>query len=370
MGRLKGFLVTLLQQTLVIVAAFLVSGIVLLLSGYNPLAVYAGFFKGAFGSQVSLGNTLRWATPMILTGLAVSVAFRASMWNIGVDGQLYLGAVAAAWVGFSLTGTPGWVTALAALALGMVAGGIWGAIPGILRATTGASELITTLMLNYIGILITDYLVLGPIRQWGPQGTTFRSPTIVEAAELPRIIAKTQANAGIFIAIALAILLYFVIRRATVGYEMRIVGSNRWFAQYGGINVKKTIVISMLISGAVAGLAGGVEVLGVHRAFVQRFSTGLGFDGIVVSLLARNNPLGVIFSGVFFGALRAGSTAVERTTEVPRAMVTIFEAIIVLGVTAQGAWALIRREGGFRAWWRKHFSKARPESDTMPQVGG
>jgi ABC-type uncharacterized transport system permease subunit len=228
--------------------------------------------------------------------------------------------------------------------------------------------LITTLMFNYIAILITDYLVLGPIRHWGPQGTTFRSPTIVEAAQLPRLIGKTQANAGFFIAIALAVVLYIVIRRTTVGYEMRIAGTNRWFAQYGGINVKRTIVIAMLISGAVAGLAGGIEVLGVHRAFVQRFSTGLGFDGIVVSLLATNNPLGVIPSGIFFGALRAGSTAVERTTEVPRAMVTIFESIIVLGVTAQGAWAFIRRDGGFRAWWKKHISRARPESGTASQV--
>jgi ABC-type uncharacterized transport system permease subunit len=369
MGRLKGTVVTLLQQTLIIVVAFLVSGIVLLVSGYDPIEVYAGFYNGAFGSQVGLGNTLRWAAPMILTGLAVAVAFRASMWNIGVDGQLYLGAVAAAWVGFSLNGAPAWLTVLASLALAMVVGGIWGAIPGWLRARTGASELVTTLMLNYVGILITDYLVLGPIRNWGPQGTTFRSPTILPAAELSRIIAKTQANVGFFIAIALAIVLFLIIRRATVGYEMRIVGTNRWFAQYGGINVRRTIVVAMLISGMIAGLAGGIEVLGVHRAFVQRFSTGLGFDGIVVSLLAKNNPLGVIASGIFFGALRTGSTAVERTTEVPRAMVTIFQSIIVLGVTAQGLGALIRREGGWGAWWKKHIAFARPDSDTAPQAG-
>ncbi len=160
-------------------------------------------------------------------------------------------------------------------------------------------------------------------------------------------------------------MLYFVIRRATVGYEMRIVGTNRWFAQYGGINVTRTVVVAMMISGMIAGLAGAVEVLAVQRAFVSRFSTGLGFDGIVVSLLARNNPLGVILSGTFFGALRAGSTAVERTTEVPRAMVTIFQSIIVFGVTAQGIWALVRQEGGIRAWLRKHLSFTRPGSGTV-----
>jgi simple sugar transport system permease protein len=281
------------------------------------------------------------------------------MWNLGIDGQFYLGAVAAAWVGYKVIDVPGWVTIIVAMGAAAIAGGLWGAIPGWLRARTGASELVTTLMFNYVAILISDFMVLGPMRYAGPQGTTIRSPLIAKAANLPRIIPRTPANIGFIIAIVMAIVLYFVIRRTTTGYEMRMAGSNRWFAQCGGINITRTLVTAMVISGAIAGLAGAVEVLGVHRAFVARLSTNLGFDGIVVSLLAQNNPLGVIASGLFFAALRTGSMAVERNTEVPRAMVSIIQSIIIFGATAQGIWLLFRSESKLWKRIKDRFTSAK-----------
>lgn len=360
--RLKEYSISTLKQIMVVVLAFLLAGVVLELSNFPPLEVYSGFISGAFGNLNSLGNTLRWAAPLILSGLAVAVAFKSSMWNLGIDGQFYLGAIAAAWVGYRFIDVPGWVTIISAMGAAAIVGGLWGAIPGWLRARTGASELVTTLMLNYVAILISDFMVLGPMRDPGPQGTTIRSPLISDVAILPRIIPRTTANIGFIIALVLAIILYFVIRRTTTGYEMRVAGSNRWFAQYGGISITRTLVTAMVISGAIAGLAGAVEVLGVHRAFVSRLSTNLGFDGIVVSLLAQNNPLAVIASGLFFGALRTGSMAVERSTEVPRAMVNIIQSIIIFGATAQGIWLIFRSENKLWNRIKDRFISIKPSS--------
>ena len=335
-----GALPTLLRQVLLIVLAMLVATVILIITGYEALAVYRGLARGI---TTDIGGTLRWATPLILAGLAVAVAFRAGVWNIGVDGQLYLGAVAATAVGLKLTFLPHPVSLLTAVLAGMAAGALWALLAAFLRVQWGANEVVTTILLNFVAISFTDFLVLGPMRGTGATGTTYSTDNLLEHFWLGRIMKASQANVGLYIAIGLAILLSYLLFRTTVGYEFKVAGTNPWFARYGGISVRKVILLSMGISGAIAGLTGVIEILGVHRRFPGRFSAGLGFDGIVVALLARNHPIGVVVAGLFFGALRNGAMNMERITDVPRAMVEIVQAIIVLAVSAQFAFDLRRQ---------------------------
>lgn len=338
-----GVIAVLARQVALILAAMLFATLLLLVTGYEPTAVFRGLARGV---TTDIGGTLRWATPLILTGLAVAVAFRASVWNIGVDGQLYLGAVAATVVGLKFGFLPMPLAILGALLAGMTAGALWALLAGVLRTQWGASEVVTTILLNFIAVLFTDYLVLGPLRGTGATGTTYSTDTVPEQFWLGRLLPGTQANWGLLIAVLLAVLLFYLLTRTTVGYEFKVVGTNPWFARYGGINVKRVILVSLALSGAIGGLAGVIEILGVHHRFPGRFSAGLGFDGIVVALLARNHPIGILLSGFFFGALRNGAMNMERITDVPRAMVEIVEAVIVLAVSAQFAFRLWRRRVG------------------------
>lgn len=323
------------RQCSVLFAALAIAALVLWVSGYDPLAMLVGIYKSIASD---FGDTLRWSIPLILTGLAVSAAFRAGVWNLGVDGQLYLGAMAATVIGLQFAGLPFPLSVITALLAGIVAGALWAALAGLLRVRWGANEVVTTLFLNFIAILLTDYLVLQPLKGTGMAAGTSATNKLAEHFWLSRLLPPSQANAGLFLAILVALLLAFLFWRTSLGYEFNLTRQNPRFARYGGINVKRVIMLSMLLSGAIAGLAGAVEILGVHHRFPGRFSHGLGFDGIVVALLAKNNPLGVLLAGFFFGALRNGAMNMERVTDVPRAMVEIVQAIIVLLVSAQFAW--------------------------------
>ncbi|MEL7589771.1 MAG: ABC transporter permease [Anaerolineaceae bacterium] len=320
----------LLHQIALIILAIFISSILLLLTGYNPLAVYKGIVIGAVAD---FPGTLRWVTPLILAGLAASAAFSAGLVNLGIDGQLYLGGITAAIIGLKLANLPMPLSILIAGIAGMLIGMLWALLPGLLRAQWGTSEVVTTLLLNFVAFFITDYLVLGSFRGTGSSAGTFSTNTLTKNFWLPRIIQDSQVNIGLIISIVLAFILLYLFRKTTVGYEFKIIGKNALFAKYGGLNVKRTILISMAFSGAIAGLVGVEEILGVHHRFPGRFSSGLGFDGVVVALLANNNPVGILLSGLFFGALRNGAMNMERVTNVPRAMVDIVQSIIVLMVT-------------------------------------
>ena len=347
--RARKSLASLLQPVLLSVFAILLASLVLLSLDYDAFAIFKGIYKSVVDD---FGDTLRWSIPLIFTGLAVAVAFRAGSWNLGVDGQLYLGAIAATTIGLKLPYLPSPISILVALLAGAIAGALWAGIAALLRVFWNTNEVVTTLFLNFIAFLFTDFLVLGPLKGVGMAAGTFSTNKIPEHFWLARIFHPSQANVGLFIALAMTLFVGFIFYRSTVGYEFKLVRQNSRFARYGGVSVKKVIWLSMLLSGAIAGIAGSIEILGAHHRFPGRFSHGLGFDGIVVALLAKNNPFGVMFSGIFLGALRNGAMNMERITDVPRAVVEIVQSIIILMVSAQfgfSIWRKRRRESEYSA---------------------
>jgi simple sugar transport system permease protein len=335
---------SLLQPVFLSAFAIVIASLVLWILDYDAFAIVKGIFKSVADD---FGDTLRWSIPLIFTGLAVAVAFRSGSWNLGVDGQLYLGAIAATIVGLKLSYLPFPISIFAALFAGAIVGALWAGIAALLRVFWSTNVVVTTLFLNFIAFLVTDFLVLGPLKGTGMAAGTFSTNKIPEHYWLARIFHPSQANVGLFIALAMTLFVGFIFYRSTVGYEFKLVRQNSRFARYGGVNVRKVIWISMLLSGAIAGIAGTVEILGAHHRFPGRFSHGLGFDGIVVALLAKNNPFGVLFSGLFLGALRNGAMNMERITDVPRAVVEIVQSIIILMVSARfglGIWLKRRRQ--------------------------
>lgn len=320
-----------------VVLALLVGSLLILYVGENPLTAYGILFKESFGSVRNIATTLQRATPLMFTGLAVSFAFRAGLFNIGAEGQLYIGAFAAAWVGFTFTNLPRLVHLPLAILAGMLGGAIWGAIPGYLKAKLGVHEVINTIMLNFIALFLTDWLTTGPFHggSWVPE-----TARISASAALKRLYPPTRLTSAIYLALAAAVVVYLILWKTKQGYELRAVGLNPDAAEYGGINVARNTVLAMALSGALAGLAGTEQILGLHNRFILRFSSDLGFMGIAVALLGKNHPAGVILAAVLFGALQTGSAAMDRLTAVPRELITIIQALIIFFVAAE---YLIRR---------------------------
>lgn len=320
-----------------VVLALLIGSAFILFVGENPLTAYGILFKESFGSMRNLATTLQRATPLMFTGLAVAFAFRAGLFNIGAEGQLYIGAFAAAWVGFTFTNLPRLVHLPLAIVAGMIGGALWAAIPGFLKAKLGVHEVINTIMLNFIALFLTDWLATGPFHggSWVPE-----TARIAPTAALTRLYLPTRLSSGIYIALLAALVAYLILWKSKRGYELRAVGLNPEAAEYGGINVARNTIIAMAISGAFAGLAGTEQILGLHNRFILRFSSDLGFMGIAVALLGKNHPAGVVLAAILFGALQAGSAAMDRLTAVPRELITIIQALIIFFVAAE---FLIRR---------------------------
>ena len=324
-----------LPTTLALFAAFLLGGILILFFGESPLEVYGLLWQSIFGSLDDFGYVLFNATPLIFTGLAVTLGFKGGLFNIGCEGQLYLGGFAAAWVGFHLNWGGGWLIIPACMVSAILAGGLWGAIPGALKARYGVHEVINTIMLNFIAIALTNYLVT-EIYQAPGQMSPHTHP-IHEAARLPRLAAFSSAflpsnpvNVTLFIAFALIGLTQFLLTRTKWGYEIRFVGNAPEVATYGGIDVRRVTVWTMALSGAVASFAGVWEVMGYRYRFLDNFSPGFGFTGIAVALLGRNHPYGVLFAALLFGALNKGALDIEILTNVPRELFLIIQAVLIL----------------------------------------
>jgi len=336
-----------LGQLLAIVISVVGGAIIILLVGESPIHVFSTLLRGAFGSSERIAGSLLQATPIIISGVAACIALRGGLFNIGVEGQLYVGGFAAAWVGFSLA-LPAGVHLLVAIVAAMAAGGLWILIPAFFRARFGTNEVVSTILSNYVAILITSYLTISVFKR--PGGWSETAP-IAETAHLPQLTDFSRVNLGLFVGIALAIGLHLFLKRTSAGYSVNTMGSNMKFAEYGGVNVKRNIFLILLCSGAAGGLAGGVETLGVHHRFMEGFAPGFGFDGVIAALLANGSPIGVIGTALFFGALRAGSLLMEVETTASREVITVFQAIIILCVSAQ---ILIRRRRdssqGERRW--------------------
>jgi ABC-type uncharacterized transport system permease subunit len=335
---------TLLIPLLAVFTALVIGGIVIAAVGGNPFAAYLGLIQGSFGSLKALSETAVWATPYIFAGLAVAVAFKGGLFNIGAEGQLALGAVVAALVGYAL---PSWlgfdlpaiIHIPLAIGLGALTGALWAAIPGFLKAYAGGHEVINTIMMNYIALNLTSFLLNGPMKDSSPTNVIARTPEIALSARIPVLFEGYRVHWGFILALVVAFLIWLLLWKTTLGFEIRTVGSNPDAAKYAGINVKRTIVLTMAISGFLAGLAGTIEVTALNYRHQLGFSQGYGFDAIAIALLGKTNPLGVVIASILFGAMRNGGTRMQFMTQIPVDIISVIQALILLFVAAD---AIIR----------------------------
>ncbi len=331
---LQGAGVSILKRILLIIVALLLASLFLGASGYDPFAILKGL---AQSFTRDLAGTIRWSTAMILAGLAVCVCYKANIANLGVDGQIYLGACAGAWIGLMFQpGCSSFIALVSVFIASMIAGMLFALIPALLKIYLNVNEVVSTLLLNFLGEFFLNYLVNGPLRDPASSTNLNASAKFAEEVWLPHlaVFEPSSANVGVYIAIVLVIVVAFIFNRTTLGHEIKIVGTNSEFARYAGINPKKTVIKCMCMSGALAGVISAIEITAVQHRLIAGFNPGLGFKGIVVSLLAGNNPIGVVFSGIFFGALKNGGTNMERITGVPSAISSIVEGVIVLVICA------------------------------------
>ncbi|MBN9507522.1 MAG: ABC transporter permease, partial [Alphaproteobacteria bacterium] len=301
---------------------------VLAAAGHEPLGVYRLVLIEAFGGTRRIAATLAAATPLMLTGLATALAFRSGVFNVGVEGCVYVGALAAAWVGFGLPGLGAPALPLAALAAAAAAGALWTLAPALLRARLGVDEVVTTLMLNFVAIGLTGFLVNGPLLARGSANSA--TPMIAPAARLPPLLPFTTLSAGFLIALALLAGYAFWSRHAALGMETRLAGLNPRFSAAVGIDVGGLVVKMMLASGAVGALAGAVQALGVTHRFVAGFSPGFGFTGIAVALLGRNTAAGVLAAAVLFGALATAGATIQLFADIPIEIVEILQGTVMI----------------------------------------
>lgn len=312
-----------------IVVALFFGGIMIAIQNIDPLLAYRVLFTTAFGSVEGIATTLAKATPLILSGLAVAICLRAGLFNIGAQGQLISGALASAWAGYTFIGLPTLVHIPLALLFGAFFGAVVALIAGALKAYRGVHEVITTIMLNSIVIALADYLASTPFKE--PDQPLTRTPKIQESARIPDLFGLPF---GFFIAIGLSVALWWIMRNTTTGFRIETIGRNKNAGWYAGISIKKVIMLSMLVGGGVAGLAGAIETLSITQRFEPAFNAGLGFDGITVALLGRANPLGVIPAAILIGGMRASASTVQFQSGVAPEIVDLLLALILFFVTA------------------------------------
>ena len=319
---------------LAIFTAMIISSLVMWVAGTNPIKAYLALGEGAFGTQKAIIETLIKATPFILAGLGIALAFRGGLFNIGMEGQLFAGSAVAVFIGYSVE-LPAIIHLPLALLGGMLGGALWAAIPGYLKARTGAHEVITTIMTNFIALRVINWAigVDGPMR--APLTVVPETPTVFPSARLPLLIADTRLHAGIILALIAAFIVYWLLWRTVIGFELRTVGANPNAARYAGINVELNIVRTMAISGALGGLAGGIQVLGLEPyTFTTGFNVGYGFDSIAVAVLGNIHPFGVTLSALLFGAMDSGARLMQLRTKVPIDIITIVQGLILTFVAA------------------------------------
>jgi len=328
-----------LVPLLAVFTALVVGALIIRVVGGDPIAAYKGLFQGAFGSLKALSETTVWTTPYIFAGLAVALAFKGGLFNIGAEGQLALGAVAAAWVGYALPDVlgvtlPTVIHIPLAVGAGVLAGGIWGAIPGWLKARTGGHEVINTIMMNYIALNMTSFLLNGPMKDRSPLNVVARTPQIAQSARIPPIFPGFRFHWGFILALVAAGIVWWVLQKTTLGFEIRTAGANPDAARYAGVSVPRTIVVTMMLSGMLAGLAGAIEVTALNYRHELGFSVGYGFDAIAIALLGKTHPLGVVLAALLFGAMRNGATRMQFLTQIPVDVISVVQALILLFVAA------------------------------------
>ncbi len=359
---------TVLVPFLALLAGLFVGGVVMVFSDPETLRSWASFFrnplkalsdswslvynayfalfKGSLGSTGALSETIVAATPLIFAGLAVALAFKAGLFNIGAEGQLLVGAMAASFVGFTFDSLPMVIHLPLAILGGFIGGALWGFVPGFLKAKTGAHEVIVTIMLNYIAIRLVDYLLsTDTFRRTGR--TDPISKTVPESARFPNLLSdEYRVHAGIILALLVAWGVWWLVFRSTIGFRFRAVGANPNAALYAGMSVGGTYMLAMALGGGLAGLAGTAQLLGVQYSIFPGFSSGYGFDAIALALLGRTHPGGVVLAALLFGIMRAGSTSMQASTSIPVDIIVVIQALVILFMAAP---ALVREIFRIRA---------------------
>ena len=315
------------------ILVIIIASILILIQGSSPIEAFVAIGKGAVGSTNAIASSIRWSIPVIITAMSAVIAHKSGINNLGLEGQVYFGAFVSALVGAFFT-APRFIHILVAILGGAVAGMLYAVIPAVLKRYLKVNEMITTLMFNYMAILITEFLT---IRVMGLTAATnpdlIATPEILETAKLKLILPPYQATTGIFLALTLVAVVWFIYRFTRRGYEWKLLGANSVFARYSGIKTGRNYMIVFLLSGAIAGFCGSVEILGPHLRFRSNFSSSLGWDGIMVALIAKNNPIGAAVVSVVWGMIKAGSLNMERMTSVNRILVTLLQALFVLFIT-------------------------------------
>lgn len=315
-----------------ILMAFITGGIILAILGYNPFQAYGLIFQGAFAGKYAITESLVIATPLIFTALSFAIAYRCGVINLGAEGQLYIGAVASGFVAIYADFLPGPLLMIASILAGFIGGALWGFIAGWLKVKFGASELITTIMMNYIGINLVGYLVFGPMRE--PGAVEPFSRFVQESARLSVIVPGSRLSLSFILALVAIVFYFLFLWKTTIGYEMRVVGQNKEAARYAGIHVNRRALLAMIIAGGFAGLAGASEVLSTQFRVYSNVSKGLGFDGIAIALVGANAPIGILFSGIFFGAMRGGAGLMQVMMQTPVSVIDMLFALIIIFITA------------------------------------
>ena len=312
-----------------VLAAFVVGAIFLTLTDRDPLEVYTAMFKGALGSQYGLAETVVKAIPLMLCALGISAAFRMQLWNIGAEGQFYMGAFAASYLPLSHPQLPMWLMLPGMALLGCIGGGLWGLVPAVLRARWKVNEIITTLMLNYVAILWVDFLVYGPWKD--PKGFNFPlTAKFTAAAALPNF-GDSRIHVGLIIAVVLAAVFWVVFEKSRWGFEIKVIGASEQAARYAGMNIRRNIYWVMLLSGAVCGLAGMAEVSGIVGRLQPNLSPGYGYTAIIVAWLSKLHPAAILLVSILFGALQVGGFFVQ-TMGVPASVAAMLQGAVLFFV--------------------------------------
>ena len=362
-----------LAPVVAVVLALLLGGLILLALGSNPVEAYLSMWEGAFGNPFEnptrLINTITRSIPLLLVAVGICIAFRGGVINIGAEGQLLIGAVSV--TAFSVgvgDRLPPLIFVPLALLVGSGAGALWGAVPGYLKARFAVNEILSTVMMNQIAIQFVLFLLSGPLID--PRevelGTRIpQSAKLPTAVWLGRLLPPTRLHAGLFIALITAVLIWLLLWRTPLGYRLRAVGQNRDASRYAGISVPLYLTLALTLSGALAGLAGAVELIGVPHRMVEGFAVGYGFAGIVVALFGRLHPLGAIPSAFFFGAMLTGAERMQRTIQVPSATIIAIQGIVVLFVVSSDLW--VRRRAAHRV---ARLVSETPDPEIRPKVAG
>ena len=353
-------------------AALAVGAVMLLFLKVNPVDAYKALWDGAFGSTNAFAETLVKATPLLLVALGICISFRGDVINIGGEGQMIVGAIFATWIGLAFTEAPGWLIITLAMVAGFFGGAIWGGIPGLLKAYFNVNEILSTVMMNAIAVQLMNFLLRGPMidpLQAEKASKIPQTARLIDAFHLARW-APTRLHLGALIAVALAILVYILLWRTTLGYRIRAVGQSPHASRYAGIKVPRYVVLALLFSGAFAGLAGAVQVYGVNYRMItdgsaSGFTGSAGFNGIVAALFGQLHPIWSIPASILFGALLVGANSMQRAVQVPSALITALNGLVVVFVVSSEIWRR-RRQRRRLAAVKDEESPSKPDQPKVP----